>query len=1425
MKTLSLLMLTFMLGETLAPAYAATNTIYFNYADRSALLAAGWSFMAQTAGGVARNTETSDGTTPPDVSYDQTAHPGVLLISPLNGDLWATGNDTKNSIFTALSSNWLSVMLTLEFSPTDNVQQANLVLYQDDDNYIEISRGYNGGGLVGFVRESNGGAAIVDYLHTTATNVQLRLDRDLSAGDILASYSENGTAWTSVGQISQALVNPRLGIWVGGSFNNATNFPNAGLRRLDIVTNDTPVTTMLIVQPAALVFNSVAGQPCPTIQNVNVINRGPNALNWTLANPPSWLLVSSTNGPASGVASGSFDVAVDPTGLVAGIYQTNLVFTAPGAANSPLVLPATLIVNPAARAGVSVWKGGKNGALSVSVDDGQPSMFAVLSTNGFAGTYVMNGTEAPAFFNTYHQAGMELGMHLVDHSCAIFDEPTLRAQIEPNRAGVCATMQPCADVISLAWTCGIVDKRMESVAADYVLSARGFNLNMLEDPTPHNFMNLNSFSSHGFNPLPPADFKTVVDDAIAQGKWANLVFHGVSDDDGAVAYSVGKDIWVAPIGTVVKYILQRDRTVISNYVETASLIGFDCYRLPLTPSSLRSFETAIHTNDLVTLHVDASGIQAVLGLSVDGVATTNYVIRTVGVATMLFVDVPVMTSVQRVAVAISTITNHPPLLATNANVTLGEGQMLVITNTASDPDTNALMFTLGAGAPAGMTISTNGVLSWTPGETDGGSDFTVTVEVRDNGFPSLSASNSFTVAVHEINVAPVLPALPDRTIIGQTLLVVANAATDADIPANPLGYTLLTAPTNAVISASGVITWMPSAAQVPGVYTFTTVVTDTNLSAANAQHLSATNSFTVTVVASPLLLPAQTNRTIAEFVTLVVTNTATDFEIADVGNVGQLTTNTISFTYTNREALLADGWDYIARTTNGVPRNTETTNGLVVSYDQAAHPGVLRIPCDDGDLWGVAYNSTRNQLLRNLSSNWVSLRLELFFAPTQNVQQAHLLLYQDDDNYVQAGLAYNTGLGGEAAAMVAEFNGMPTHFIDGLNSVTNMHQRLDRDPVTGNISVLYSIDGTNWALLGQASQSFLNPRLAIWTGGGNPVSPASLDLLRLDIVVTNAPKYLTYQLLNPPAGAAINSTNGLITWTPAEAQGPSTNVFTTIVTDNGVSPLFTTNSFTVVVTEVNTAPVLSARTNQIIAEHSLLTVTNAATDADIPALTLSYTLTGPAGASIDTNGVITWTPSESQGPGTNVLKTVVSDGELTATNEFTVVVTEVNVAPVLGSQPNRTLVGLESLVVTNAATDADEPVQALSYTLSGPAGAVIDTNGVITWMPGLGDVPGTNGFVTVASDGALTATNVFIVTVLAPEPPPVIKSIHVSAGVASVMWSSVSNRIYRLEYNEDLGTTNWIAVPPDVLATEMTTTATNALGASPQRFYRIRVMP
>src|SRR5207247_2649457 len=122
---------------------------------------------------------------------------------------------------------------------------------------------------------------------------------------------------------------------------------------------------------------------------------------------------------------------------------------------------------------------------------------------------------------------------------------------------------------------------------------------------------------------------------------------------------------------------------------------------------------------------------------------------------------------------------------------------------------------------------------------------------------------------------------------------------------------------------------------------------------------------------------------------------------------------------------------------------------------------------------------------------------------------------------------------------------------------------------------------------------------------------------------------LTFSLVSGvPSGMTIDSVTGILNWTPTEAQGPSTNVIRVIVTDNGAPALSATNAFTVFVTEVNSAPSLAAIADQTIAEGTLLTVTPSATDADLPANILTFSLDGvvPTGMTINAaSGVVSWT--------------------------------------------------------------------------------------------------------------------------------------------------------------------------------------------------------
>jgi len=171
------------------------------------------------------------------------------------------------------------------------------------------------------------------------------------------------------------------------------------------------------------------------------------------------------------------------------------------------------------------------------------------------------------------------------------------------------------------------------------------------------------------------------------------------------------------------------------------------------------------------------------------------------------------------------------------------------------------------------------------------------------------------------------------------------------------------------------------------------------------------------------------------------------------------------------------------------------------------------------------------------------------------------------------------------------------------------------------------------------------------------MSPMSLTIAATD---SDLPaNTLTFALVSAPSGATINSASGVVSWTPTEAQGPGTNVFTVRVSDNGSPSLSATQSFTVVVREVNTAPVLAPVADVTLGEGSTLTIANTATDVDVPLNSLTFSLVAaPAGASINpATGVLTWTPTAAQVPSTNLITVRVTDNGapgLSDTKSFTV---------------------------------------------------------------------------------------------------------------------------------------------------------------------------
>ncbi len=141
-------------------------------------------------------------------------------------------------------------------------------------------------------------------------------------------------------------------------------------------------------------------------------------------------------------------------------------------------------------------------------------------------------------------------------------------------------------------------------------------------------------------------------------------------------------------------------------------------------------------------------------------------------------------------------------------------------------------------------------------------------------------------------------------------------------------------------------------------------------------------------------------------------------------------------------------------------RNTETTGGpSVIRYAQTNifRQGDARALRPGGSL-RAAEHQHEQPVPRPVNRQSTAVALD----PAKYVQQAHVGIYQDDDNYVDVGLVFNSGLGGEAVTFVSRrmpfqplysdvfwFTGGP-----GSPAQTNIFLRLGRDPATSDRRVL-----------------------------------------------------------------------------------------------------------------------------------------------------------------------------------------------------------------------------------------------------------------------------------------------------------------------------------------------------------------------------------
>jgi hypothetical protein len=647
--------------------------------------------------------------------------------------------------------------------------------------------------------------------------------------------------------------------------------------------------------------------------------------------------------------------------------------------------------------------------------------------------------------------------------------------------------------------------------------------------------------------------------------------------------------------------------------------------------------------------------------------------------------------------------NRAPSFVGLTNATISELVSYTRELRATDPDVpvQSLGFRL-VSAPTGAGVS-NGVFTWMPGENQGPSTNEVLVSVSDG---VVTVTNSFAITVRELNALPILSGATNATInelLGYTQNLVPA---DVDIPAQSLTVDLLAGPTGLVVT-NGVLAWTPTEAQGPSTNTVQVSVTD--------GVATVTNSFSVVLleVNTQPTLGGATNSTISELVGYTQNLAPADLDIPVQpltvtlvsGPAGLVVTNGV-LAWTPTEAQGPSTNTVQVSVTDGVVTVTRT---FTVSVSEVNQPPVLAAVADQSLSEGQTFGL-----------NLVATDVDL---PVQPLT-----------------FALVSGPAGLTVTPAGALSWIPTEAQAPTSGTVTVSVTDGLATVTRTFSVT-ALEVNQAPMLAAVADQNLSEGQTI-----------GLNLVATDVDLPVQP--LTFALVSGPAGLTV-SPAGAVSWTPTEAQAPTTNTVQVSVTD-GVATVMRT--FTVSVSEVNQPPVLAAVADQSLSEGQTIGLNLVATDVDLPLQTLTFALvSGPAGLTVSPAGALSWTPTEAQAPTMNTVQVSVTDGVATVMRTFSVTALEVNQPPVLAAVADQRLSVGQTLSLNLVATDVDLPLQTLTFALvSGPAGLTVSPAGALSWTTTEAQAP-TSGMVTVSvTDGVATVMRTFTVSVSEVNQPPVI---------------------------------------------------------------------
>jgi len=581
--------------------------------------------------------------------------------------------------------------------------------------------------------------------------------------------------------------------------------------------------------------------------------------------------------------------------------------------------------------------------------------------------------------------------------------------------------------------------------------------------------------------------------------------------------------------------------------------------------------------------------------------------------------------------------NVAPLITSTPVTVAVVGTAYAYDVNAGDGNGDPLTYSLTQ-APAGMSIhAASGLIGWTPGGAQAGSH-AVTVRVADPG--GLAATQSFTIVVPVPNVAPQITSSPVTTApVGAAYQYDVNA-TDAN--GDTLVHSLTRAPSGMTIHAgTGLITWTPAAAQ-----TGSHVI---DVRVADAGGLAATQSFTVVVPNAPPVITSQAVTTAGAGAIYSYDADATDLN-ADVLTYS-LAQAPSGMTINGTSGLI--GW---APTSAQVGSHAVTVRAVDPSGLTATQSFTLVV--GGGTRIDMATPATYNAIAGatvGITLRWGRIPMAQDYQQFMHLVNTTGQSWSVDDHNTDS-TSWTTGDATQTRTIIVPASlpsgtydirvglagGNPWHNLvlatgTGVTDpATDRRYRVGTITVVGNQPPQITSTAITTAAVGVA-----------YRYDANATDPNPGDVL-------------TWSLVQPPAGMSINTSSGLIAWTPATGQAGNQAVTVRVADAQNAAA---TQTFTIAVAPPAGSPVITSAPVTTAAAGAAYNYDVDATDPNGD--TVTYTLTqAPGGMTINAaSGLVAWTPSVAQIGSHSVTVRAADPGGLAITQTFPITV---SAAPTTG---------------------------------------------------------------------------------------------------------------------------------------------------------------